>query len=430
MARSEAAVGKRAKTSRKVFYGWWVAAAGALSMTFISAVTWQSTGTFLVALEEDFGWSRTLLSGAFSIARAEGALMGPFEGVLADRMGSRRTLTTGLLICGVGFLLFTTVSHPVPFYFVYVVITSGAGLGGYVPIATMINHWFARNRSRAMAVVMLGGSVGGALVPLIAWGIVTHGWRWVAGGIGVFVLMLALPVAMLVRDRPERMGLRPDGDSEAPKTDTSVMAVSSAPEMTAREAMRTWAFWGIALSHAGTGIMVTTLALHLVPHLHDQGMSLPLAGMVVLVMTSVAACFQVVGGWLGDRVDKRYVIFGFMIMQGLAVLFLLMVDSLMMAMVFAVLQGAAHGGRAPAATTIRGEYFGRKSFGTILGISMIPMNAGSVAMPLLAGLMYDLRGSYTIPFLAMGVMVLVCGALILTVRPPRGEAKRDPLAVT
>jgi MFS family permease len=413
-------------------------------MTFISAVTWQATGTFLVALEEDFGWSRTLLSGAFSIARAEGALMGPFEGVLADRMGSRRTLTTGLLICGTGFLLFTTVSHPAPFYFVYVIITSGAGLGGYVPIATMINHWFARNRSRAMSVVMLGGSVGGALVPLIAWGIVEHGWRWVAGGIGVFVLMLALPVWILVRDRPERMGLRPDGDAATsrradPPTGSGRTALSSelprqvgvgthpiaqeTPEMTAREAMRTWAFWGIALSHAGTGIMVTTLALHLVPHLHDQGMSLPLAGTVVLVMTCTAACFQVVGGWLGDRVDKRYVIFVFMTMQGLAVLFLLMVDSLAMAMLFAVMQGAAHGGRAPAATTIRGEYFGRKSFGTILGISMMPMNAGSIAMPLLAGLMYDLRGSYTIPFLSMGVMVLVCGALILTVRRPREAAK-------
>jgi len=196
----------------RIFYGWWVAATGALVLTLIGVSVWQSTGFFLVALEDEFGWKRTVFSGAFAISRAEGAVMRPVEGFLTDRLGPRRTMLIGFAICVGGFFLFTASHSPLRFYLAYVLIAVGSGLAGYIPILTTINNWFLRRRSLAMALPQVGANIGGARVPLIAWGIVAHGWRIVAGGIGAFLLASALPLVLLIRDRPERYGLRPDGD--------------------------------------------------------------------------------------------------------------------------------------------------------------------------------------------------------------------------
>ncbi len=411
----------------RIFYGWWVVASGALVLTLIGASVWQSTGFFLVALEDEFGWKRTVLSGAFAISRAEGAVMGPVEGFLTDRLGPRRTMLIGFAICVAGFFLFTTIHSPLRFYLAYVLIAGGSGLAGYIPILTTINNWFLRRRSLAMALPQVGANIGGSLVPLIAWGIVAHGWRIVAGGIGAFLLASALPLILLMRDRPERYGLLPDGDppdvetahrsTSAPGASTS-SPLRSPVEFTARQAMRTRTFWIIAIAHATTAYLISTLLIHLPAHLTDKGLSLTTAGVVVLTLTASAGVFQIIGGWLADRLDKRFVIAGFMVVQGLAMFVLIAVGSLPMALVFGIVGGAGWGGRAPAITSIRGDYFGRRSFGTILGLSMLPMNIGMIFIPLLAGVSYDLLDSYTIPFAILGGLVIAGGALMLAAGPP------------
>ena len=130
---------------RPLFYGWWIVLMGTLGMTVISGSTWQAAGTFLVALQEEFGWNRTVLSGAFALARAEGAIMGPLEGFFADRFGARRTMTIGWVIAILGFLVFATVQNAPTFYIAYAVLSLGAGMAGYLPIITVINSWFRRS---------------------------------------------------------------------------------------------------------------------------------------------------------------------------------------------------------------------------------------------------------------------------------------------
>ncbi len=414
-------------SNRPFFYGWWVVAAGSLAMTFIAASTWQAAGTFFVALEREFGWSRTLLSGAFAMARAEGAVMGPMEGILSDRLGGRRTMLIGFVVCVFGFLLLSTVHNPVTFYLAYVIVSTGAGLAGYIPIITIINFWFNRLRTIAMSGPLIGSSLGGALIPLLAWGIDAHGWRWAAGGCGLFLAVVAGPIVMAIRNRPEPYGLRPDGDPPPPADAPSPRGATpppqpsgaAPPDFTARQAIRTRAFWLISIAHAGTAILFTTMAIHLVPHLTDQGMSLTTAAVVVLTLTVTTGVFQLVGGWLGDRVDKRYVIAAFMAVQAVGILFLLLVDGFLLGLAFGVIAGIGQGGRAPAMTSIRGDYFGRRSFGTIMGLSMIPMNIGMIIVPLATGIIYDRVGNYNLPFVFLAVAVFAGGALMLVVRPPR-----------
>ncbi|MQF69231.1 MFS transporter [SAR202 cluster bacterium AD-804-J14_MRT_500m] len=410
-----------------IFYGWWVVIATSLAMAFIAASMWQAAGAFFVALQREFGWNRTLLSGAFAMTRAEGAVMGPVEGILSDKLGGRRTMLIGFVICVSGFLLLSTVQNPVSFYVAYVIMSTGAGLAGYIPIVTIINFWFNRLRTIAISGPLLGSSLGGTLVPLLAWGIDTHGWRWVAAGCGLFLAFIAGPIVMVVRDRPEPYGLNPDGDSldagEIPETLTKVNTSTSNREaltsgFTAREAIMTRAFWLISVAHAGTAVLYTTIAIHLVPHLTDQGMSLPKAGVVVLVLAATTGAFQLIGGWLGDRLDKRYVVAIFMMVQAVGMLFLLRVDSFLSGIVFGFISGIGQGGRAPAMTSIRGEYFGRRSFGAIMGLSMIPMNIGMIVVPLLTGIIYDRLGSYDLPFIFLAVLALAGGGLMLIVRRP------------
>ncbi len=422
------------KRAPRVFYGWWLLGAGLAAMTVISATTWQATGTFLVALEEEFDWSRTILSGAFAIARAEGAVMGPFEGLLTDRLGGRRTMLIGFLVCGGGFFLFTGIRDPVTFYLAYLVITIGAGLAGFIPMITIVNNWFVRNRTRAMSVIFVGGSLGGAFNPLLAWGIENYGWRWVSGGIGGFYMLVTLPIVLLIRDRPERYGLRPDGDppdapEEAPSAGQRPRSrVQPAPDYTPRQALRTRAFWIIAVAHACSATVFSTMTVHLVPFLTDQGLSLTTAGLAVLLMAIVSGVFQAFGGWLGDRMDKRYVVFGFMIIHGLGTLFLLLVNNLRLALVYAVFTGVGHGGRGPATTSLRGDYFGRRSFGTIMGLSALPMNIGSIAVPLITGIVFDMTNSYRGPFLALGLLIFAGAALMLFLGPPQPPpaVRRNP----
>ena len=398
--------------------------AGLVAMTIVAATTWQATGTFLVALEEEFQWPRTVLALAFSLSRTEGAVMGPVEGWLTDKLGGRLTMLIGFLVCGTGFFLFVGVRDPLTFYGAYLVITIGAGLAGFIPMMTIINYWFVRNRTRAMALMFVGGSLGGTLNPLLAWGIENYGWRWTAGGIGAFYMLVTLPIVIVIRDRPEKYGLRPDGDPPEMRDESQTRLPNlshrsvAAYDYTVRQAVRTRAFWIISITHACSATVFSAMTVHLVPFLTDQGLSLTTAAFPVLVMALTAGVFQLVGGWMGDRMDKRYVVIGFMIVHGFGTLFLLLVNRLSLALTFAVLSGIGHGGRGPATASMRGDYFGRKSFGTIFGLSALPMNIGSIVVPLLMGVAFDLTNSYRASFLVLGILILLGACLMLFLRPP------------
>ena len=202
-----------ARPIRGVFYGWWLVGIGVLMLTLMSVAVFQGLGTFLVALQREFGWSRTVLSGAFALARAEGAVVGPLEGWLIDKVGSRRMMLIGYSLMGLGFYLFSQVHSVWQFYLAFLVITLGSGLGGWLAMISLINNWFVRKRSIALATAMSGVHLGGFLVPVLALGIEFYGFRWTTFGISIFLLAIIGPVFTVLRNKPEDSGLRPDGDS-------------------------------------------------------------------------------------------------------------------------------------------------------------------------------------------------------------------------
>ena len=353
--------------------------------------------------------------------------MGPVSGFLIDKLGPRRMVLFGMLILGVGFLLFSQVQGLWQFYLAFIVMSSGAGLGTWMPMMTVLNSWFRRRRSTAMAIAMEGFSLGGVLlVPLLAWSIDPAiagrpGWRATALAIGVFVMVVAWPISRLVRNRPEEFGAAPDGDPPRLVETRGLQFQSTDPDQgsyTWQQAIKTRAFWLITWGHACSSIIIVTILVHLGPMLTDRGFSLQTVGWVVSVQTAVGAVSTVAGGYIGDRMPIRIALFAFSSLQSVAVFVLLAADTVAMVMVFAVLMGIGFGGRNPMTTSIRGVYFGRRAFASITGVSMVPMNILLLAAPLFAGIMFDLRGNYVLPLAVTAVVSFFGSGLFLFLGRP------------
>jgi MFS family permease len=410
--------------ARGVFYGWKLVGVGTFLLTLMSVSVFQGLGTFLVALERQFGWSRTAMSGAFTLARGEGAVLGPLEGVLIDKFGSRRLILIGYTIMGLGFILLSTIQNLWQFYLAFIIITLGSGLGGWLAVISMINNWFNRQRSMAMATTMTGIHFGGFLVPVLALGVESHGFRWTTLGIGVFMLVMIGPMVKVIRNRPEDMGLRPDGVTApiqaAAKTGAKPKDTQGEEEdFTVRQALRTSAFWILTIVHISSTISIVTLSLHLIPKLTDMGMSLSTAGLVVLAYTATALPSQLIAGAVADKLPKPPVLFGFLSLQASGIMVLAFTEDIRMAFVFAILYGIGFGGRIPLLTAIRGEYFGRKAFATIMGLSQMPNNIAMMFAPLFAAYMFDTQGTYMVPFFIFSILNFLGAILVLWVRKPK-----------
>ena len=219
----------------------------------------------------------------------------------------------------------------------------------------------------------------------------------------------------------EDFGQRPDGRPPAPVavgSPESYRPTATESSYTWQEAIRTRTFWLINLGHAAVSIVVITMTVHLGLMLDDRGFSLQTVGWIVSTYLGVSAVFTLVGGYAGDRIPIRLAIFGFSAMQSVALLVLVLFESEPMAFLFAVLFGIGLGGRLPLTIAIRGVYFGRKSFASITGLSMIPMNVMLLAAPLFAAYMFDITGKYGVSFLTIAAVCFLGSCLFLLVGNP------------
>ena len=233
---------------RGVFYGWWLVGISGFVMTVATVPFFHALGIWSVALESHFAWTRTQLFIAFVLSRIEGGIMGPLEGYLTDRLGARRMVLIGLLILGAGFLLFSRVENLWMFYASFMIMALGVGLGGWLPLMTVVNNWFIRRRSSAMGWASVLSRLGAlVLLPAIAWAVDPGaggrlGWQTTALIIGAIILLSSLLIPRFIRNRPEEYGQHPDGDEApalTPANPGQATASSQEVEFTARQALRT-----------------------------------------------------------------------------------------------------------------------------------------------------------------------------------------------
>ena len=428
---SLAAVPGLSHRAQGLFYGWKLAGLGLMVGVLASGPVWFGVGVWIKALELDFGWSRTQLTGAFSLTQLEGIVIGPLIGYLVDRLGPRRMVLIGFTVMALGFILLSrTTSLPI-FYLSYTLIMAGVLAGTWLPIMAGINKWFSRKRATAMAIAGEGDFLGGLLlVPLIAWAVTPGnlGWSTTALWTGLILLAVAWPISRSIRNNPEDYGTTPDGDLPPNPREPESAAdyipgrgprVEECPDFTARQAMRTKAFWYITFGHSLSSMLIATLAVHFVPMLTDQGFSLQTAAYIWSVVMVVSMVSQPVAGYLGDRVPQNLVLFGFTTLQVVGFLLVVFVHSLPLLILLAAIYGVGNGGRVPLTTSIRGDYFGKKAFATITGISMAPQFLFTLAAPLFAASMFDTRGNYTLAFLILGVLGTMSSVCFLLATKPQ-----------
>jgi MFS family permease len=422
---------------QRVFYGWWMVLAAAGIQFLTSGLLNQSFGAYVAVMREEFGWKNTAFSAAYSLQQIESGLLGPVQGWFIDRVGPRGMMRLGIVIFGAGFMLLSQIHSLTAFYAVFIMMAFGASLAGFFPLTVALVQWFEKKRSRALSTMSLGFAFGGVVVPAIAISLETFGWRETAFVSGVAIILIGLPLSQVIRRRPEDHGEVVDGIRQPQPAAAAAPRLRPQPllaperDFTAAEAVRTPAFWFISFGHASALFVVGAVNIYAISHMkEDLGYSVATASLVITFMTTVQVAGMVAGGYLGDKVDKRLIAFGCMAMHTAGLLLLAYAVALPMILAFAVLHGFAWGARGPLMQAIRADYFGRSSFGMIMGISSIIVTLGNVVGPMLAGFLSDSTGSYQAAFTILALMT-ACGSVFFLlcqrpVPPPRrSDAERQ-----
>ncbi len=415
----------------KVFYGWWIVLACA-GVQWLAALTWMhSYGGYALKLQADFGWSMSVLSLAFALTRLESGLLGPLQGWLVDRYGPRLILIIGTVIFSVGFFLFSLVETITTYFIAFILIALGSSLGGFATLMVSIVSWFDAHRAKAVAMSQIGFSAGGLCVPFVMMGLEAFGWRSMALYSSILIMVVGIPLVSLVRHRPEDYGEVPDGirargaDEPADERKRSQTQIS----LTWRQAVREPSFWLISSGHGLSLLTVSSMLAHLIPYLtFDLGYSPVNAGFVFALMTALQMTGLFLGGVIGDRFDKRAICVLCMIGHFVGLIALTYGAQPELVLLFAVAHGLAWGIRAPLMVALRADYFGPKSFGTIMGISSLIVMIGMTCGPLFSGVMFDLYGNYNLAFTCVAFCSLIGAMCFWFAKPPKliaAQAQQD-----
>ena len=381
-------------------------------------------GAYLLLIENEFGWNKATLAGAFALARIESALLGPIHGWLIDRYGPKTIIRCGLFIFGFSLIGFSTIDSLIEFYVYFFLIALGTSLGGFLSVTVALVSWFARHRAKALAFLQLGASIGGILVPITVYCLDNFGWRLTAFGSGLIVLLVTWPITQVFHHRPEMIGETPDGILIAQTNDRRISTetggiVGAGSDFTARQAFKTRAFWFLALGHSTSLLIVGAVMTHLVLHINGElGYSLTVAGFVVSFMTLM----QIVGlagtGFLGDRINKRSIVIICMMLHAIGMLLLSYAHNIWMVVGFAAFHGIAWGSRGPLMQAIRADYFGTSHFGSIMGWSSVIVMLGMAIGPVFAGYIADQTGSYQTAFSSLSAAALIGAIFFLMAKQP------------
>jgi MFS family permease len=404
----------------KIFYGWRMVGAACGIQFLLAALLLQAFGLYIAVLSEEMGWSKTTLSGAAALQSAESAIIGPLLGWLMDRWGPQSIIRWGIVIFSAGLLLLSQVETVTTFYVSAILMAVGASLGGYFPLSVAIVHWFEKHRGRALAIMSSGLALGGLVVPAMAFAMQEWGWRVTAAASGVVALVVGLPLARMIRRRPEDHGEFIDGirpDDETP--DETVLKAAGLPSFSLREALNTQAFWLLAIGHGLALLVVTAVNVHAISHMKEGlGYTVAAAGWIIMLMTFGQLLGVLLGAAIGDRFDKRKVAALCMLSHALGLLFLTYSSEMQGLIAFAAFHGLAWGLRGPFMQAIRADYFGRQAIGAIMGISAAIIAVGQMAGPMVAGLLADLTGDYRLGFTVLSILAALGSVSFMLAKKP------------
>jgi MFS family permease len=398
---------------------WWIVIPACLAHAVNTGLSYFGLSAYFPSFEREFGWSRTAISGAFSLARIESGLIGPLEGYATDRFGPPRMMFTGIGLAALGFFCLAFIDSLTMLYVVIVLgIVLGSSLGYNMPISVMIAQVFRERRSFAFGIYRMGPGLSGPLVPVIGWIIGMWGWRTAAVASGIVLLAVSLPLAVVIARIYKREGGAAIEVMDTKKHAASEPRAVAEAEFTLREAMRTKSFWNLSIAMALRHMVTEGVSVHFVILLVDRGWSTAAASGLLGLSALIGAPARLGMAWLGDVLDKRRLIIGLLISLSISVLFMGWAADFYIFGAATVIYSLAYGGLASLQEPIRADYFGTRHFATIHGMSRSVTTAGTFMGPIVAGFFYDLTKSYAIAFTVFSGVALLATLCMFLARPP------------
>ncbi|MFC2066096.1 MFS transporter [Chloroflexota bacterium] len=415
------------RPAKKIFYGWWIVVAGTIINSLNGGIYFYGFSNFFMALVKEFGWSRAAISLGSSLARLEGAFEAPLVGFLIDRVGPRRIMLFGIGLMGIGFILFSKINSFGMYLTVFLTcLALGQGFGVYMPVHTTAANWFIKKRSQAMGILQAGVGFGGVLVPLFALIITQFGWRTGAVISGITILVIGLPCAGLFRHRPEPYGYLPDGRIEQTSGTADPLSSSETikdpaavgTDYSPKEAVKTMAFWSMVTAFGITQGVSGSVVLHSIPHFTDVGIPMVVAATATGSIGMASILGRLSFGFLGDRFSKRHLLALAIALEAAGVLIFSNLDSTWQIIPFLVVFCLGYGGIQPLILAVLADFFGRKSYGTVFGLQLFFRSLPQFGLPILAGWIFDVSGSYHAAFMLFIALLAVAGGLMLITRSP------------
>jgi MFS family permease len=398
---------------------WWLVIVGCVTHAVNTGLSYFGMSAYFPSFEREFGWSRTAIAGAFSLARIESGLLGPMEGYVTDRVGPQRMMFIGLFLCVGGFLALSLVDSLTMLYAVIVLgIVLGSSLGYNMPISVLIAKVFRERRSLAFGIFRMGPGISGPMVPLVGWMIGLWGWRTAAVISGCILLAVGLPLACVINKIYSQEEAAAETSAGNPKESRQL---STDPQFTLKQALHHRSFWLLSVAMGLRHLVTEGVSVHFVILLVDRGWSTEAASTLLGISALIGAPARIGMGWLGDLLDKRRLVMALLTALSASVLLMGYTAQGVVFTTFMIIYSLAYGGLAALQEPIRADYFGTRAFATIQGMSRSVITAGTFLGPIIAGFFYDLTKSYTIAFSVFAVMSLLATLLMFLAKPPQHE---------
>jgi MFS family permease len=411
-----------AAPTKGIYYGWYVIGVAMVGAFLCGGMTSQVFfGVVLKPLTSDLGWSRTEVTGAITLGTLSGGLLAPLAGTIVDRYGVRFLAPAGAVGIAVSLYVLSSVQSLLVFYVCYIVAralssTAVSGVGSQ----SLAVNWFRRMRGRAFGMIAMAVPLGGSVGALVAQPLIEGpGWRTVFVIFPTLLLVFfALPALLIYRRRPEDIGLLPDGDA-TPQPGAPVRQPQT-PEVswTLQEATRTRALWLLV-----AGLFIGTLAngsvsFHLVSYYTDKGISATAAATALSIYALGGAIANFIWGFLVERFSERLLLTAAMVISGLSLGLMIPVDHAGPAIAVGALYGMAARGEGTLVNTVLAQYYGRESYGRIVGV-ISPFNSLALGLgPLVASICFDLTGSYTLIYAVFAASYAFSAFILMLARKP------------
>jgi MFS family permease len=411
------------------FYGWIIVGVTFITMAIgINART--SFSLFFPPIIDEFGWERGVTAGAFSFGFVVSAVISPLLGRLMDRGGARAVIELGVALMACGLLLAPLTTQPWHLYVtIGVLVGAGSICLGYTGQSLFLPNWFIRRRGFAIGIAFAGVGMGSVtMLPWVQRMIEQAGWRSACWTLGLLVLVVLAPINLLLRRRPQDIGLEPDGDAAPGASSRPVSNVVdpvwAGIDWTLARAVRTARFWWLALGFFCGLYVWYAVQVHQTKYLIEIGFSPSVAAWALGLVSLLGIPSQIVLGHLSDRIGREWAWSASGL--GFVISFLTLIalgrnpgqaPSLMLVYVMVAAQGLLGYGVTPIMGAVVSEIFQGRNYGIIFGTIMLASLAGGAAGPWVTGVLHDLYGSYTVAFV-VGIGVSVVGATTIWLAAP------------